>query len=99
MADIRLNAKGVAELMQSAGVRAELETRMRRVQAEAGVPTELSVKILPSGRPVVTVTDPREDSLFREMRSGRLTRALAAADAKREPVGSKWGPRRVWVQS
>lgn len=89
---VKLNRKGVAQLLHDPGVVKDLESRMRAAQAAYGKPTNLETEIYPSGRAIVRVTDDSEGALYRESQTGDLARALDAAGGKENPAGSKWGP-------
>lgn len=96
MAKFKLNRAGVSKLLHDPGVVADLTWRGAAVQAAYGSPTELTTRVLPSGRAIVTVTDNRPDALWRESWTGNLAQALSAAGGTREAVGNKWGPKRHW---
>lgn len=96
MAKVRLNRAGVRELLHAPGVVADLTWRAVAVQAAFAGPTDITTRVLPSGRAIVTVTDNRVDALWRESWTGDLAQALNAAGGTREAVGNKWGPKRHW---
>lgn len=91
---VKLNPAGVRALLHDPGVVADLVSRGEAVADAHGGDCSVDVEIYPSGRAIVHVTDNDPKSLFREAHNQRLANALAAARAKRERPGSKWGPRK-----
>ena len=74
---VKLNSRGVVELLTSAGVQGELERRMRRVEAQAE-PAHLFTSVH-KDRVVVQVISDKPGALAREANTGDLARAFGAA--------------------
>lgn len=90
---IKMNRKGVAQLLHDPGVVADLEGRMSAAQAAYGRPATIETEIYPSGRAIVSLVADDPDSLFKESNGGELARSLDAAGGTNNPRGTKWGPR------
>lgn len=86
--EVELNHAGMAELLKSAGVRADLERRAERVlaAARASAPVDtgehrdsLHIELVTTDRATVRVRNETDHSWVLEASTGHLARALDAA--------------------
>jgi hypothetical protein len=73
-----VNQAGVAELLRSPGVRADLERRARQVQAAAGPGHEVEIHQSPT-RVRASITTVTAEARLAEAQTRNLTRAIDAA--------------------